>query len=267
MRRRIELWRGRLEKPLMGLGLWPLGGHRLPDFLGIGAQKSGTTWLHERLARNPAIYFPEKKEQHYFDENFHRPLARYSARFAPAGGRTCGEVTPAYAVLDEARVGFIAAVVPRVRAIFLMRDPVERAWSSMTMVRLEHERRDPGSVTVGEWIEFARSPWVLDRSRYLVTVDRWARHLGRERLCLGFLEEIRERPAELLERVESFLGVPPIDRERLDPGFRDPVLQQPGRPMPDAVRDELVRALADQLRGLADRFGGPALAWKARWLG
>ncbi len=62
----------------------------LPAFLGIGAQKSGTTWLHARLREHPSIYLPEEKEQHYFDWNFHRPLAEYARVFRPAGERLAG---------------------------------------------------------------------------------------------------------------------------------------------------------------------------------
>ncbi len=40
-----------------------------PDFLGIGAQKAGTTWLHHNLARHPQIWMPPTKELHYFDHD------------------------------------------------------------------------------------------------------------------------------------------------------------------------------------------------------
>ncbi|HEY4114613.1 MAG TPA: sulfotransferase [Rhizomicrobium sp.] len=40
---------------------------RFPDFLGIGAQKAGTTWLHKKLEQHPDIWMPPLKEIHYFD--------------------------------------------------------------------------------------------------------------------------------------------------------------------------------------------------------
>ena len=61
---------------------------RLPDFLGIGAQKSGTTWLHHNLSQHPGVWMPPVKELHYFDHP-HRtpsvallPLAGWQARRA-----------------------------------------------------------------------------------------------------------------------------------------------------------------------------------------
>jgi hypothetical protein len=41
---------------------------KFPDFIGIGAQKAGTTWLHRNLQAHPQIWMPKEKELHYFDE-------------------------------------------------------------------------------------------------------------------------------------------------------------------------------------------------------
>ena len=52
----------------------------LPTFLGIGAQKAGTTWLYKKLVQHPEIWIPPKKELHFFDNSSHylkaNPLAR-----------------------------------------------------------------------------------------------------------------------------------------------------------------------------------------------
>ena len=45
----------------------------LPTFLGIGAQKAGTTWLESNLRKHPAIYMPPRKELHYFDRSTSYP--------------------------------------------------------------------------------------------------------------------------------------------------------------------------------------------------
>lgn len=49
---------------------------RLPDFLGIGAQRTGTTWLWENLRRHPEIWLPERKEIHYFERSTTYPFYR-----------------------------------------------------------------------------------------------------------------------------------------------------------------------------------------------
>ncbi len=62
---------GCLENPLYFNGLLASKTLCLPHFLGIGAQKAGTTWLHENLQCHPEIFLPEPKELHHFDWNYH----------------------------------------------------------------------------------------------------------------------------------------------------------------------------------------------------
>src|SRR5215204_3670331 len=56
-----------------------------PDFLGIGAPRSGTSWLAKNLSRHPEVWTPPLKELHYFDQragepSFGAPLARLLAK-------------------------------------------------------------------------------------------------------------------------------------------------------------------------------------------
>ena len=256
--------RALVEKPLERRGFLRRAHLRLPDFLGIGAQKAGTTWLHEQLRAHPAIHLPARKELHYFDDNFHRPLRWYAAHFADAGARRAGEITPAYAILDDARLAYVAAVMPRVRAIFLMRDPVERAWSQAVMTLVEQAAREPSTVTEAEFTSFLRSPAVRLRGGFTRTIDAWHRHFPKDQLLLGFHDELRADPEALLARVTDFLGVDPLPRDPLRGRI---VFRGIGMPMPDAIRALLVRDLADEMRALADRFGGHAEEWRRRWLG
>lgn len=254
--------RSAIEKPLERRGFLRRDQLRLPDFLGIGAQKAGTTWLFEQLRTHPEVYFPKRKELHYFDDNFHRPLRWYASHFAEAGARRAGEITPAYAILDEARIGYLAAVMPRVRAVFIMRDPVERAWSQAVMTLVEQPLRDPASVTIEEFAAFVRSPAVLRRSRYTASIDGWRRHLPEKQMLLAFHDELREHPRELLARVAAFIGIAPPAPSPVQHGV---VYQGLGLPMPEEIRAILVRELTPELRELALRFGGHADAWLRRW--
>ncbi len=256
--------RALVEKPLERRGILRRAHLRLPDFLGIGAQKAGTTWLHEQLRAHPGIHLPPRKELHYFDDNFHRPLRWYASHFAEAGARRTGEITPAYAILDDARIAYMAAVMPRVRAIFLMRDPVERAWSQAVMTLIEQPARDPASVTEAEFAAFLRSPTARLRGGYSRTIAAWRRHFPEEQLLLAFHDDLRAQPGALLGQVTEFLGVDALPD---DPQRGRVVFRGLGLPMPDAIRALLVRELADEMRALADRFGGHAEDWRRRWLG
>jgi hypothetical protein len=127
-----------------------------PDYLVIGAQRSGTTWLHEVLVTHPDVVAPRTKEVHYFDRHWHRSLDWYRANFAPAAAASnrraaaqrpspgqgtahstdrcpenrlrTGEATP-YTVFHPLGASRVATTLPSVRLIVVLRDPVERAWS------------------------------------------------------------------------------------------------------------------------------------------
>ncbi|MCH2161205.1 MAG: sulfotransferase, partial [Phycisphaerales bacterium] len=243
----------------------PTRGLRLPDFLGIGSQKSGTTWLHARLQEHPDVFLPEEKEQHYFDWNYHQSLSSYAKVFEGAGDRICGEITPGYAILSPDRIRYLASIMPKVRVLFLMRDPVERAWSQVVMNAVELDGRDPEGIQDAEWIEWLEEPRVRERGDYLSVLGRWGERIPEDRLFVAFFEEIRENPGDLLQRVCRFLEVDPTPS---DQGTWEQVVR-PGRQvnMPDAVRDHLVAMLRPELRQLADRFGSPCTKWCERWLG
>ena len=99
MLNRLRYVYSRLEKPAYARGWLSTRGLTLPDFLGIGAQKAGTTWLHENLRCHPSLYLPDEKELHYFDWHFHRPLRWYAGHFRQGAGRVrtgksdCGQRT------------------------------------------------------------------------------------------------------------------------------------------------------------------------------
>ena len=115
---------------------------RLPDFLIIGAQKSGTTWLADQLSFHPGI-FMVPDEIHYFDkaQNFCRGLQWYSHHFENAGPtQLAGEKTPDYLWANgDGTEGHLADVhqklyqtLPAARLIVVLRNPVERALSALT---------------------------------------------------------------------------------------------------------------------------------------
>ncbi len=233
---------------------------RLPSFLGIGAQKSGTTWLHANLSAHPEIFLPEAKELHWLDWNWHRTPRAYARWFEAAGDRLAGEITPAYAIADSARIRAAVAVLPEVRAIYLVRDPVERAWSQAVMNLHRHGEVAPDEATL---LEHLASEPVLARSRHSSAIDRWSEAIGQERLLIGFFEEVGSDPEGLLRRTLRFLGVDP-DPEVEFP-LRRVVNRGDGVEMPEAARRLLVDRLADELIELERRFGEPAAGWRARW--
>jgi hypothetical protein len=111
----------------------------LPDFLIIGAQKSGTSSLYNHLLEHPLIAAPLRKEVHYFDHNHFRGQKWYRAHFTLArtlegtsrtGGnrRITGEASPSY-LLHPLAAERTAGLLPGAKLIVLLRNPIARAYS------------------------------------------------------------------------------------------------------------------------------------------
>ena len=110
-------------------------------FLGIGAQKAGTTWLHKLLQKCSDISLPqEQKEVHFWDwhhrkgfEWYIRQFDFHSQKASSASAPHYGEITPCYVVLPEATIAELYKCFPNLKIIFVARDLVDRAWSAMIM--------------------------------------------------------------------------------------------------------------------------------------
>jgi hypothetical protein len=148
---------GRWQNRAYGLGLLAANHLPLPHFLGIGAQKAGTTWLHANLRRHPDVFVADPKELHHFDETFHRGLRFYAGHFTPGRHQVRGEITPAYGILPVERIRFIRTVMPEVKLIFLMRNPIDRAWSHAVMQLGTRRNRAPADITPAELVDFLGS--------------------------------------------------------------------------------------------------------------
>jgi hypothetical protein len=109
---------------------------KLPEFFVLGAQKAGTTTLHDLLSRHPDICLPRIKETHYFsdEQRFSRGLDWYFHQFQCKNQRSAivGEIDPDYMYFEHAPLR-IRTVVERPKLIFILRHPLERAYSHYLM--------------------------------------------------------------------------------------------------------------------------------------
>lgn len=218
----LEMQRS-LRRPLVRL-------RPLPDFLVIGAQKSGTTSLYASLVRHPSVRTALTREVHFFDNNFTRGLVWYRAHFPASwsGKRTwlTGEATPYYLLhpLVPARA---ASVTPDARIIAVLRHPVDRLYS-----HYQHERAkgtelldfDDALARESERTEddfsrlatgrIARAPSVQRhtyraRSLYDEQMARWLQHYPRGQLKVIQAERLYTEPATTMAEIFRFLGLAP----------------------------------------------------------
>jgi hypothetical protein len=218
-------------------GLGPGRGRLLPEFLIIGSVKAGTTSLYGWLSEHPYIAPASTKEVHYFDYNHYRGLDWYrqhfprnSARgeFAAEHGRPfiTGEASPSY-ISHFWVPERIARVMPDVKLIVALRDPVDRAYSQFQMSRreeeepyesfdraldVEDERLDPERARM--WANPRYNSWPIGcwsymmRSRYAEQIERWFERFGRDQFHFLTLDELSTDPEGTLGAVHEFLQLP-----------------------------------------------------------
>jgi hypothetical protein len=231
---------------------------RRPDFLVISPPKTGSTWLAKNLGCHPEIFIPEIKEIKYFSSWFKWfDLDWYLEHFTLAPGKSKGEASPTYAILPTQKIQLIRNLFPEIKLIYLMREPIGRAWSH---ARHNHHYREANfarrkaplnCVTEIQWQENFVHDWPLTSGDYLGQLKRWLSVFPKDQFFIGFFESITQRPEALLRRLFRFLGV---DDSISLSGF--PVYQriQPGVPLTitESQRDRLRQILHPRTAELAE---------------
>jgi hypothetical protein len=174
----------------------------LPTFIGLGAQRAGTTWAYNCLAEHPEVFMTKKKELHFFYVNYGRGLEWYESQFEGGGAaRARGEITPDY-MYHEAALSNIARDVPAARAFVILRNPVERAASAYAL----HSDRYRG-MSFREAVE--RHPELLDRGMYARHLAVVRRYIPDDRLKILFYDDLKSDPQAFLDQLFAFVGVTP----------------------------------------------------------
>jgi hypothetical protein len=256
------------------------------DFLGIGAQKAGTSWLMFNLRNHPQVWTPFMKELHYFDVKFLDTSARYRldkmtkkvdsilaganrktsrieylqkivqkdycftddwyrhifSRSPP--GKLKGEFTPYYSCLPKKGIEYIRQLAPAVKLIYMIRDPVDRAKSSLRMI-LENGSTHPADQIVGD-------PSFQIRGDYRQNIPAWETVFDQSQILYIPFGKVKSHPEQIMREVEKFLGLPIFNNY--------PSLAQPkhvsSKQALDTAAVEMARAYSEpQYAFLQERFG------------
>jgi hypothetical protein len=233
---------------------------RLPDFMGIGAMRSGTSWLNKQLKRHPEVWMSSPKELHFFDRHFTECPEDYADSFSGAPRSVCaGEITPAYAILEGSKIAIARSWMPNLKLLFMMRDPVERAWSHARKDFPQFRNKPVEEAQADELREFMQLPQVAMRGHYLTCLENWLKHYDLSQLWCGFLEQATTDPVSMLRELFVFLGVNPDKGINQELASR-PENTRPQSPIPEHLRTFLSEQLYPQNAGLKSLLGRP-LPW------
>ncbi len=231
-----------------------------PDFLVIGAQKSGTTWLHANMKIHPELFLPDKKEIHYFDWHFHLTSRWYLNHFKNSGNKLKGEVTPAYATLSRQRVKYIRRNNPDLKVIFIVRDPVERSWSHVLNNYCVGMGVPIEKVSIKDMEWHMNSYSSLIRSDYTYTVKTWTNIFPKEQFHLCFYEDLKNSPEQLLGSIFDFLGVK-TPTSFADYPFNKVINRGPTHKVPEIIQEKLKTLYYPKIKEMEPWLGKRVLSW------
>ena len=253
---------------------WRMGQPRaLPDAVILGAMKCGTSSLHNYLVQQPGVIEPLRKEVHYFDVNFDRGESWYRANFGRLGEPGLNIDSSPYYLFHPAVPRRMRALLPDVKLIVLLRDPVRRAyshyWHERDKGREElqfdaaiaaeagrlgdaHQRLADGTLERS----FAHQHFsYVARGRYAEQLETWFSVYPRDQFLVLRFEDLAREPLAALNTTLGFLGLPPattVDLEARN-ARRYP-------PMADATAAQLRDYFEPFNRRLEALLGGP-MGW------
>jgi hypothetical protein len=182
-----------------------------PDFVGIGAQRCGTSWWFEgAILAHPLVAVPHgrRKELHFFNRYWRDEVesdfaTRYARYFPRPEASITGEWTPTY-MSDYWTVPLLAEAAPEARYVIMLRDPVERYRSAIApALQRSRERADDVLSAI------IASNAVL-HSMYYAQVKRAFEILGRDRVLILQYEHCVDDPLGQMQRTQRFLGLEPL---------------------------------------------------------
>lgn len=279
------------------------------DFLCIGAQKCGTSWLYKNLQDIEEFNLPQVKELHYFDRIskypspskksflkrilnpkyvvkaigsivkaiFQRNFKKanfvfkwnfalnyndewYLSLFKNLKGYT-GEITPSYSILEKEDIKGMYKLLPDVKLVLMLRNPIERAWSHYRSGVSKAFRFDINNLDSSEIIEFMKSDEQTLRSNYLRTINNYLKVFNKEQLLICFYDAIVDCPDTLIKDILYHIcGENSIAINHLN--LRENVSVTPNKiTCPVEVKEFLKETYYHQIKELSDNYGGYFTKW------
>lgn len=180
-----------------------------PNFIIIGAQKSGTTWLVDMLKLHPEVFI-NREEVHYYDDNYHEGKNWYLNHFEEANfNQIIGEKTPDYFGFSSKVAPLIYKDYPSVKLILILRDPLERAISAYNhYVRM-------GKISPFKSINYYFENAIdgndylriLTYSDYSKNLDDFLKYFNREQIYITSYEKMIGNKRKILGEIEVFLSI------------------------------------------------------------
>jgi len=138
---------------------------------------------------------------------FERNNNYYSSLFSDNDSKICGDVTPDYAIISENKIADISKLIPNLKIIYLLRNPVQRIWSHVAMQLSRHGRGGVEGTDDKIIKKFLDRENIARHSEYLKNISTWEKYFSNDQIFIGFYDQIEQNPNELFENIVLFLNL------------------------------------------------------------
>jgi hypothetical protein len=181
----------------------------LPNFLIIGAPRSGTTWIEKNLREHPEVFMPKTKELHFFDKHYEKGIGYYESCFSDCGAqKAIGEATPGYlhgAYSQNDIPALIKQHLPNVKMIASLRNPIERAYSRFLHSKARFDR----NIQMSFEDKLKDRPEFIEEGMYYDQLQRYYALFPRENILVLLFDELKSDPKSFMRQIFEFIGVEP----------------------------------------------------------
>jgi hypothetical protein len=252
-----------------------------PDFMVIGPQRTGTTWLYENLKLHPQVFMTEVKEPLFFnklDKTWHPryvssdldwylklfeesprqkwrktkyAIKKYREVYWP---KVRGEASASYAAQKPEIIREIALLNPDIKAILIMRNPIDRAWSHAKKDLGYDMGRELSEIPDVELERFFHDDYILRCGHFSKIIETWQAFLKEGHLFTATFDELKASPDQLLERICAFLEIRSGAKYSSDLAHQVIGLRTEHVEIPSKYRDLLAGIFREEIRTLTERY-------------
>jgi len=209
----------------------------LPTFVGLGSQRSASTWLHSVLKAHPQITMTSRKEACYFGNEIQwHNLNWYTDLFRDPSGLPTrairGDISPWYSRLRRHSVESLRRIIPDLKAVLIIRNPIARSWSQ-AMVELSFRKDVPADqVPIGRILRHVVRRRTNRYNDYQPVIELWDDVFGAGCVHVDIFDKVKTDPNGLLRGILKHVGA------------------DPDLPVPDEVLKEQVGSTEKLIKGV-----------------
>lgn len=183
------------------------------NFIVIGSQKCGTTWLFDKLKMHPRLYFPVGKEGNHWNQRFYQDDVHRSLYHAAMNGAVvdlchyiCGDITPEYAIMSLEQIQTLHNHHPDIQLFLMVRNPILRAWSAIKMT-YQYYNMDLANLTDERAVQGITTGKTAELGRYDVIIQNWLKVFDPTQLHIIFFDDLPTHYRDVLNKVCAVIDV------------------------------------------------------------